>query len=477
MNIAEIITPGRDIQEILKELKQKSTVVPQWSDIEKEYDPTKHPVVADATLRPKDKTRGDFTEKVAKLTYAAEKIVTRRMNQMVFTIPVQRKYDFDEKNKELKVIADAIEAVYTNARINGVNINRGRAYFAACEVCTIWYAVDTGVEHNEYGFPTKFKFRCRSYSPMDAKKSKITQANLYPLLDEYDDMIAMSVEYTRKEDGKDAKYFETYTAEKVYNWREADGTIEELPQTEVPIGKIQCSYISRPEPIFEGVANNRNEIEFTLSRESDIVRKNSAPIVKLTGNMLNQEDKPASDIAREVYQMEPGGDVDMVSPVISPESTKFLVSQLKQHIEEDAQMPNLSMENVKNLGGVGYEARKTLLTDAHMKVGEEKHELIWFFERECSVIKALLGQANVTWQELIKEVKVRHIITPFVLDDKKAKAEELSIEVAGGFKSRKQAVKDLGDVKDVDAEIAQMELEESKSVQNNATSDIFAVTQ
>lgn len=477
MNISEIITPGRDIQAIIKDLKQKSTVVPQWGDIEKDYDPAKHAVVADPTLRPKDKTKGGFTEKVAKLTYAAEKIVTRRMNQLVFTIPVQRKYDYDENDVELKAISEAIEAVYVNARINGVNINRGRAYFAACEVCTIWYAIDTGVDHNDYGFPTKFKLRCRSYSPMDAKKSKISQANLYPLLDEYDDMIAMSIEYTQKENGKDVKYFETYTAEKVYKWRETDGTMEELPQTDVPIGKIQCAYISRPEPIFEGVANNRNEIEFTLSRESDIVRKNSAPIIKLIGEMVNQDERPVTDIAREVYQLKDGGDVGTVSPAISPESTKFLVSQLKQHIEEDTQMPNLSMENVKNLGGVGYEARKTLLTDAHMKVGEEKHELIWFFERECSVIKALLGEANIKWKERIKEVKVRHIITPFVLDDKKAKAEELSIEVSGGFKSRKQAVKDLGDVKDVEAELAQIQAENSADAQGSAISDVFAAAQ
>lgn len=477
MDITQIITAGRDPQEIIKDLKQKSVTVPQWSDLEKEYEPSKHAVVADPTLRPKDRSKSGFTEKVAKLTYAAEKIVTRRMNQLAFTIPVMRKYDFDEKNKELKAIADAIEAVYVNARINGVNINRGRAYFAACEVCTIWYAVDTGVEHNDYGFPTKFKFRSRSYSPMDAKRSKISQANLYPLLDEYDDMVAMSIEYTRKENGKDAKYFETYTAEKVYKWREVEGAIEELPQTDVPIGKIQCAYISRPEPIFEGVANNRNEIEFTLSRESDIIRKNSAPIIKITGKMANPDDKPATDIAREVYHMDEKGDVNTVSPAISPESTKFLVSQLKQHIEEDTQMPNLSMENVKNLGGVGYEARKTLLTDAHMKVGEEKHELIWFFERECSVIKALIGEANIKWKEPIKEIKVRHAITPFVLDDKKAKAEELSIEVSGGFKSRKQAVRDLGDASDVEAELAQMQLEERFSADNAAQQDVFAVAE
>lgn len=50
MDIKEIIVPARDPKEIIETLKQKSVVVPPWSNIEKEYEPTKHAVVADAWL-------------------------------------------------------------------------------------------------------------------------------------------------------------------------------------------------------------------------------------------------------------------------------------------------------------------------------------------------------------------------------------------------------------------------------------------
>lgn len=115
------------------------------------------------------------------------------MNQMCFTIPVERKYE-TEDDETLKEIANAIEAIYEKVRINGVNKNRMRAYFGACEVCTVWYAVEE--ENEDYGFKCKYKFKCRSYSPMPTKMSKISEAKLWPVFDEYDDMVAMCIEYT-----------------------------------------------------------------------------------------------------------------------------------------------------------------------------------------------------------------------------------------------------------------------------------------
>ncbi len=455
MTIDEILAQPK-AEDVIKSLKVKTVTVPKWEALEAEYNPNLHPIVKDATLRPKDKVKGGFTEKVAKLTYAAEKIAVRRMNQMAFTLPVERNYKYDEGNATLKEIADAIEGVYSVARIDSVNIDRMRAYFAACEMCTIWYAVETIEEHEDYGFATKFKLRCRSYSPMNPLMSHISQAELYPLFDEYDDMIAMSIEYVRKEKGEDVTYFECYTSTNVYKWRSIGGKVEEPIITPVTIGKIQCIYLNRSAPIFDGIANNRSEIEFSLSRTSDIVRKNSAPIVKIVGNMADKNDKPASDIAREVYHLEAGGDIGTEAPPVSTESTAYLVNEMRRNIEEETQLPNLSMENIKGLGAISGEARKTLLTDAHLKVGEEKHPIVWFFDREFKVIKALLAQANTAWKENLKLVTAKHIITPFIQGDKKAKSDRLNSEVASKTRSRKSAIIERGDILDIDAELKQI---------------------
>lgn len=43
---------------------------------------------------------------------------------------------------------------------------------------------------------------------------------LYPLIDELDDMLAMSFEYTKKVKDEVITYFETYTSDKHYKWKQ-----------------------------------------------------------------------------------------------------------------------------------------------------------------------------------------------------------------------------------------------------------------
>ena len=105
----------------------------------------------------------------------------------MFAIIPRRIYHNIEGNKTRQQIANAIEAIYKNARIGSENIKRGNAYFASCEIFTIWYAVKS--PNSLYGFNSQYKLKCKTDSPMDGCK-------LYPLFDEYGDMLAMSIAYT-----------------------------------------------------------------------------------------------------------------------------------------------------------------------------------------------------------------------------------------------------------------------------------------
>lgn len=468
---------GGDIEKTIENLKQKAIEVPEWSELEKEYDQTQHDIIADSTLRPDDKI-GDNGKKelAAKVSYPAEKIAVRRMVQMALSIPVNRICNTaDEKGDEdevKKVQSKAIEATYKGVRIDGENINRMTAFFAACEVLTVWYAVDTGIIHNKYGFPTKFKLRCRSYSPMPEKWSRITQADLYPLFDEYDDMVAMSFEYIRTDGEDEITCFETYTATNHYRWEQNGDDWTEVVNEPVIIGKIPAIYLRRPLPVWEGISNNRNEIEFTLSRESDIIRKNSAPIIVLKGELLG--DKPVGDKAREVYQTKDDGGLELVSPAISHEAAQFYIDQLKQNIEEDLQLPNLSLENIKGLGAISGEARKTLLTDGHLKVGDEQHEIIRFLEREDSVIRALLGKVNTSWESSLENLSIEHILTPFIQNDELGEIEKMEKATAGkAILSRRTAIAKSRLVDDPEAEYVRIEEEERAEAENQRIVDLF----
>ena len=143
--LEEIFEEGRKPEDIIADLCSCTKDVPTWTELEKLYDESKHPIKNDPTLRPVEKSNADGQRDVpAKISYPAEKIAVRRMAQMAFSIPVKRVYS--AANEAEKAFADAIEKVYDAVRIDGVNMKRMKAYFASCEMATVWYVTDDGGE-------------------------------------------------------------------------------------------------------------------------------------------------------------------------------------------------------------------------------------------------------------------------------------------------------------------------------------------
>lgn len=465
--VEEIFNGERTPDEIITILKSQKKSCPGWSDIEKDFDPKKHPIVADPSLRPDEKTdeRSKKRELPAKLTYPVEQIATRRMTQMAFAIPVKRVYNKTEDQEE-KNFQKAIESVYDSVRINGVNSRRFYAYFGGCEMVTIWFAVETKEAHDMYGFSCNAKIRCRSFSPMPNKFSKIAQASVYPYFDDNDDLIVLSVHYVDK---NGVTHFDAYTDSMQYSYVfGAEGwSIEENP---IPIGKIPGAYINRPLPIYYGVSDNRNDIEFTLSRDSDILRKNASPIIKVVGELLGTP--LVGDYATKVVRVKDGGDVGVMSPPLTTNDAKTHVDMLKQINEEVLQLPDLSMENVKGLGAQSGEARKTLLTDAHLKVGDESADIIEFLDREFSVIKNILAVLNPRWKQYVYTTTCDQIITPFIQNDTSTDINNFS-KAAGTLISQRTAIEMTGLVSDADAEMEAINQEKAAEAERQRAVDLF----
>lgn len=467
--IDEIFNSGNTPEQIMAILKGQKKDCPPWDVIAKDFDPAMHDIKLDPTLRPQEKIKGGRRERPAKLTYAAEKIATRRMTQMAFAIPVKRVYSRPSDDGE-KSFQDAIERVYENARIDGINMNRMFAYFGSCEVMTFWYIVDTGEESDRYGFKSTAKIRCRSFSPMPKKFSRISQASIYPYFDDDDDLIVLSVSYV---DSENISHFNAYTASTAYYYTgTGKGWDEEIHRNVA--GKITASYIQRPLPIFDGISDNRDDIEFTLSRNSDNIRKNSSPILKIVGEIKGE--MPVGDNVRQVYRVTQGGDVGLISPALTTTDAKTHIQMLKQINDETLQQADLSLENVKGLGVQSGEARKTLLTEPHLKTGEEKHEIIWFFDREFEVIKSLLIILNPQWKRYQHTTKCDHVITPFIQNDMSTDIANYS-KAAGLLMSHRTAIKKAGLVNNADAEYEEILSEKQQDAEINRMSDIFSAAE
>ena len=260
-------TARRTSDAIIADLKQKTIVVPAWSKLLSEYDARRHPVM-DKKLY-KDKPRKDGTiERVTRITLPLQRLAVKRMSELLFGIPVKRVYkpETEEEQRAAKII----EGIFERNRIDSVNIERGRALYASCEAATIWYAQEQEAIYG--GEVSPIKVRCKTFSPMNG-------AQLYPLFDEYEDLQALSIEYTREEATRTIRYFETFTKERHIRWsneaKDSDMAIE--VDEAVSLQKITGVYIHRPEPIWEDQSENVFEAEWTLSRNGNYIRKNARP--------------------------------------------------------------------------------------------------------------------------------------------------------------------------------------------------------
>lgn len=448
----ENILPSKKINEIKA---SKLAIMPSWEDLKKEYDPKLHKVVTDKNIL-RDKVVGGVPDYSARVMYGLQRLSTRRMTQMGFAIPVQRIYN-TEGDPVKEAQAEAIEKIYQQVGIDSINIDRMHAYFASCEVATVWYP--TKSRNNLYGFPSDYKLRCITYSPMEEKYSRLSEAEIYPVFDKYKDLKTLGFEFVVKEGGKNVRYFQIYEADKDELYRfDKDWVLEE--GSELPIPKIPSVYWSRPMPIWEDLTDTVTEIELSLSRESNILKKNSAPILGVKGRLVG--DTPAGDTAREVYQMQDGGDIAYITWSQQIDAMKFYIETLKQQAAEELQLPNLSLENVKSLGAISGEARKTLLTDPHLKVGYEAGAIIKGFERETNVIKEFLARMNTKWAESIHGLEVSHFITPFIQNDETAEVAKLVQATGKSIMSQKTAISQLGLVDNVQEEYDQLLAEQDR---------------
>lgn len=455
VDIEYFFSGAQNVKDTITRLKEKTVSVEPWSALLKDYEPTLHRIVEDHVGR-EDHVANGKLDKAARITVGLEKLLVTRMTEFMFSIPVKRVYHNVDDDEDKREIVKTIEKVYKRARINSENIRRFREYFATCEMVSIWYTIPS-VNH-EYGFESRQKLRVSTYSPMAGYK-------LYPLFDEYNDMVAMSVEYMRKDvGGNEITFFETYSNQTHIKWRYDDGKWVEVERAKITLMKIPCIYIYRPKPIYWGLSVLRDELEYTLSRQSDVVAYNSAPILKVTGEIMNEDENKGA--SRRFFRMEDGGDVSYVSWSQSTEAVKSHIDQLLKLFWMQGQMPDVSFEKLAGLGQVGYDARRLLFTDAHLKVNDEKGSVVEFLEREGNVIKAFVKELRTDLADKVDEIDIEYVITPFIQDDEQLEINK-GVTANGGkpLMSQRESIERYGKSKDVDRTMQLIQEEQARSLQ------------
>jgi hypothetical protein len=437
-------------------LKEKTINVPIWGGrygLLQQFDPTRHPVMNKSKYP--DIIGDDGVEYVTRVTCDLQRLATKRMTELCCGIPVKRVYK--PENDTQKEVASYIEAILDRNRIDSVNIERLNMLFAGCEVMTLWYAVESS--NSLYGFESRLKFRCRNFSPMLGD-------DLYPLFDEYGDMIAMSVGYTRKVGKTNIQFLDAYTSTKHCKYSTANGDWEEVENEDISVQKIPAIYLYRSTPIWEDSSRIVYEIEWALSRNGNYLRKNSKPIfVVLADEVIQYGDEQSENKEfRSVMQYPKGSTAQYVTWTQAIENLKFYVSELRSMFFTQLQLPDWSYEKMSQQALSG-ESRKQLFIDAQMKVHDESGRLLEGFDREINVIKAFLKTTlPERYHADIDNLRVETKITPFSITDTKETVDMLMTANGGEpIMSQRESIEEFGHTDNVDKtleEIAQQGVED-----------------
>ena len=412
MKIDEIFNTQGSEQAIINALMNKTINVPIWGGKDglcAEYDPRLHPVMDKAKYP--DIVTNDGIKHVVRITLGFQQLAVKRMTELMCGIQVKRVYR--PANERQQKISGYIENIYKQARIDSVNISRMNMLFASCEVFTLWYAVEE--RHSKYGFTSPLKMRCVNYSPMQGD-------NLYPLFDEYGDMIAMSVGYTRLVNGAYTQFFDCYTSDRHVKWSFATGEPQRVQDEDIStIGKIPGVYVMRPTPIWEHTSGNVFEAEWALSRDGNYLRDNSKPkfVVFADDVVRYGDERDSNEEFKAVMQYPANGRAEYITWNQAIDNLKYYVDNLRNLFFTQLQLPDWSYEKMSQQALSG-ESRKQMFIDAQLKVTDESGRWIEAFDRENNVVKAYLKtMLPESYHADIDALFIENIITPYTITDKK----------------------------------------------------------
>lgn len=324
---------------------------------------------------------------------------------------------------------------------------------SSTEFFTLWYAVEE--RNNYYGFESPLKLRCRTFSPMLGDE-------LYPYFDEYGDMTAMSIGYSREVGGKVVNYFDTYMAGRHVKWSDASGEWLREEDERSTLLKIPGVYCMRETPIWEETSRNVYELEWALSRNGNYLRENSKPrFVVFADEAIRYGDEKGADAEfKSVMQFPAGAKAEYVTWSQSVESLKFYAEQLRSLFFTQLQLPDWSYEKMSQQALSG-ESRKQMFIDAELKVGDERGRLLEMLDREVNVVKGFLKlMLGSPWHTAVDGLTVENVITPYRITDEKERVE-LLLSANGGkpLMSHRDSVESYGRSEDAEATVREIQEE------------------
>lgn len=292
-----------------------------------------------------------------------------------------------------------------------------------------------------------------------------TKGTMSPYFDAFGDMVAFVWVFIVKDsEGKDVKNAWIYDDANVYKCDEGKGNMSWVSTEKHGFSKIPIVYIAQDNPEYFDVQAMIDRYEVTLSKLGASNDYSGHPMLKIFGKVENAPDKDEDGkawiipVSVDDEGNEVKGDVEFLNNENAGESVALELEKLEDLIWAISSTPNLSLNNLKDLGALSGIAIKLLFLEPILKAKLSEGDNRTMYERILNVIiSGIVTTTNIKLsneaQQLFYDVQFNSILP----DDLKSTVETLVSGVSGGIISAETAVGVLDMTVDAEEEIARIQ--------------------
>lgn len=440
---------GASVQALSVEKENK----PKLKDLKAQWNVKDHRVKVDQEfLKDKELKNADGvrigTKLVNRIAGPFQKMVVNRAVSFGFGNPVRIEYPSDLTGGD-----DFIKLMEKILYLNKTKIldrQIARELYRATEVAEIWYYKKLKEPHLDYGFPCLYDLRVKVFKPWENDV-------LYPIFDDYDNLLAFSRGFISLRGTTKIEYLEVYTDEEIRRYKKSsDGWEDDSDAMRLEMGldvgeeigqiimKIPVIYATQDQAEWADVQDDIERLELLFSRHAEINDYHAAPKTFVKGTLQSM---PEAGESNGVLQGGPDSDVKILSWAQSPDSIKLEIETRLENIHKFTQTPEISFQSVKGLNQISGVMLKMLFMDAHLKVMEKSE--IWdvYFQRRYSVLKSyIITLIKPEYKELGHKITMEPIFRPYMITDDKERVEILTTANGGQALISHEASVELADL-------------------------------
>ena len=443
----DLLLRNKEIDKLKSEIEATS-IVSKVSEALKQYNVKTHDVYDTSKRRDKvindEDGRAEDIVKVARLPLPLQKKIVLTAAAFIGVPEIS----YNAKNQKRKDLVTIIKKVLEDNKFDYRFNSCVKFTKSEKQSAILIYTQKADKEYWE-GFPIsgatyKLRFKVLSLSKGD---------HLYPVYDSYGDMIAFGRYY---EEGSDISHLDVYTADKIYYaTKKETWEVAEFPNE---IKKIPVIYFSQPMTDWEEVQPLIDRLEVKSSNHADTNDYYDSPIVKAKGNVEGFSKKGESG---KVLQMDEGADAEYMTYDNLPESMKMEMDNLKEWIHAFTHTPDISFENLKNLGYFSTVALKVMFMDAHLKAYDSEEIFGEGVQRLYNYLKAAIAVIAPEFKDSVT-VQLKPEFNYFIPQNVNDEVDVLIKAFEAGMISKRSMIEQSPLVQDVENELKQIEEETVK---------------